>query len=102
MRHTDRKWRDLKQECRTLLQREAELREVAEIVGPEGMQDEDRLLMNIAGRVRTEFLAQNAFTEDAFSPPEQTMEKLREILSQYHREKKKLLESKASFEPKES
>jgi V/A-type H+-transporting ATPase subunit A len=73
-------WSALRQETRHLLQREESLREVAEIVGTEGLQDADRLVMRTAERIRREFLAQNAFTEDAFSAPEQTLGGIRAIL----------------------
>ncbi len=79
----DPRWGELNKRCRELLQREEGLREVAEIVGTEGLQDSDRLLMKTAERIRQEFLAQNAYTEDAFSPPEQTLEKITGILGFY-------------------
>ena len=49
--------------CNRLLQQEEGLREVAEIVGAEGLQDADRLLMHTAERVRTGFLQQNAYSD---------------------------------------
>jgi V/A-type H+-transporting ATPase subunit A len=76
-------WSALRRETRALLQREESLREVAEIVGTEGLQDADRLLMRTAERIRREFLAQNAYTEDAFSAPEQTHGRIRAILETY-------------------
>jgi V/A-type H+-transporting ATPase subunit A len=85
--HLDRQvapdWSALRLETRALLQREETLREVAEIVGTEGLQDADRRLMHAAERIRREFLAQNAYTEDAFSAPQQTHEKIRGILAAY-------------------
>jgi len=78
-------WSALRNETRALLQREERLREVAEIVGTEGLQDADRLLMRATERIRREFLAQNAYTEDAFSTPAQTHARIREIL-EWHRE----------------
>jgi V/A-type H+-transporting ATPase subunit A len=39
--------------------------------------------MHTAERIRREFLAQNAYTEDAFSAPQQTHEKIRGILAAY-------------------
>ena len=72
-------------ETRAILQREESLREVAEIVGTEGLQDADRLLMRTAERVRRGFLAQNAFTEDAFSTPEQTHDRIRGILEEHRK-----------------
>jgi V/A-type H+-transporting ATPase subunit A len=85
--HLDRQvapdWSALRLETRALLQREESLREVAEIVGTEGLQDADRLVMHTAERIRREFLAQNAYTEDAFCAPAQTHEKIRGILAAY-------------------
>jgi V/A-type H+-transporting ATPase subunit A len=76
-------WSALRQQARTFLQREEALREVAEIVGTEGLQDADRLLMRTTERIRREFLAQNAYTEDAFSTPEQTYGKIQKLLHEH-------------------
>jgi len=76
-------WESLRQRCSEMLQREETLREVAEIVGSEGLQDADRLLMKVAETIRMEFLCQSAYTEDAFSPPDKTLGKIREILAYY-------------------
>ena len=78
-------WGELRRETRALLQREQGLREVAEIVGTEGLQDADRLLMQVTEDVRRRFLAQNAFTEDAFSTPQQTHELIRGMLEGYRK-----------------
>jgi V/A-type H+-transporting ATPase subunit A len=83
-------WEELKQKTRTLLQREEALREVAEIVGIEGLQDSDRLLMKIAEKIRLTFLAQNAYTEDAFSSPEQTLSSITGIVESYNRSVERL------------
>ena len=65
------------------MQQEARLREVAEIVGTEGLQDADRSLMKVAENVREDFLAQNAYTDDAFSAPEQTYQRIKGIVERY-------------------
>jgi V/A-type H+-transporting ATPase subunit A len=78
-------WSALGQECNEILQREEVLREIVEIVGMEGLQDSDRLLMHIAERIRLEFLSQNAYTEDAFSPPEMTLKKIKNIVEFYNK-----------------
>ncbi len=84
------RWSELKLKVRALLQREEALREVAEIVGMEGLQDNDRLLMKTAEDIRLTFLAQNAYTDDAFSPPEQTFARVEEILESHHRDEERL------------
>jgi V/A-type H+-transporting ATPase subunit A len=73
-------WSARRQQVRTLLQQEARLREVAEIVGTEGLQDADRKVMDAAEQIRRRFLMQNAFTEDAYSTPEQTYRRIVDIL----------------------
>ena len=77
------RWGELQRRSQELLQREDTLREVAEIVGVEGLQDGDRLVMRVAERIRQEFLCQNAFTEDAFSAPEKTLARIEELVAFY-------------------
>jgi V/A-type H+-transporting ATPase subunit A len=76
-------WEETQIRCKEILQKEESLREVAEIVGVEGLQDADRLLMHIAEMVRLRFLCQNAYTDDAFSTPERTLSIMKEILGFY-------------------
>jgi V/A-type H+-transporting ATPase subunit A len=76
-------WSALRQQTRTFLQREANLREIAEIVGTEGLQDADRLLMRTTEDIRRKFLMQNSYTEDAFSTPQQTVDRIRQILERH-------------------
>jgi V/A-type H+-transporting ATPase subunit A len=73
-------WDSVRIRCKDILQKEQSIREVAEIVGVEGLQDEDRLVMHAAERIRSEFLIQNAYTEDAFSPLEHTLSTIKHIL----------------------
>lgn len=78
-------WLDARDRCRELLQREEALREVVEVVGMEGLQERDRLLMRTAERLRLEFLCQNSFTADAYSAPAATLERLMAILAGHDR-----------------
>lgn len=78
-----RDWDLLRQRCIEILRREEELMDVVEIVGFEGLQDLDRILMKIAEMVRTEFLCQNAYAEDAFSGPESTLSKINALVRLY-------------------
>jgi V/A-type H+-transporting ATPase subunit A len=57
-----------------LLQRDAELREVAGVVGPDALEDQDRLLLALAAALREFVLGQSAFDpNDAVSPPAKTL-----------------------------
>ncbi len=83
-------WSDLRQQTRTLLQHEERLREVAEIVGTEGLQDADRLVMTVAEQIRRDFLAQSAYTDDAFSRPADTHRRIGRILDAYRGARQRL------------
>jgi len=80
----DSQWENHKNLCRQLLQKEEALREVAEIVGQSGLQESDQLVMATAEQIRLQFLAQNAFTDDAFSSPEQTFARIDKILAAHN------------------
>lgn len=76
-------WSELQQRCRDILQQEEALREVVEVIGMEGLQDRDRLLIHAAERVRRDFLCQNSFSSDAYSSPAQTRERIAGIVDEY-------------------
>jgi V/A-type H+-transporting ATPase subunit A len=76
-------WETLLRRSKGLLQQEESLREVAEIVGAEGLQDSDRMVMQTAERLRMEFLAQNAYSDDAFSPPDATLATVKRIMDHH-------------------
>ena len=90
-------WGRLRGRCREMLRQEEALREVAEIVGVEGLQDKDRLLMHVAERVREELLAQNAYSEDSFSSPVKTLKLAGEII-RFHQEAERQLDDGAVLE----
>jgi V/A-type H+-transporting ATPase subunit A len=66
-------WADLRAGTIELLQRDRELREIAELVGPEAMLDADRLLLESARTIRETVLGQSAHDpNDASSSLEKT------------------------------
>jgi len=72
-REVDARWPALRAEMLALLQRDAELRDVAAIVGPEALEDADRVTLAGAAAVRELVLGQSAFdVEDAFCLPAKT------------------------------
>ena len=59
---------ELREELMEVLQKEAELSEVVQIIGTEGLHDEDRLTLEIATIIREVFLRQSVFNpKDAFA-----------------------------------
>ena len=83
-------WEDVQRGCGEMLRKEETLREVVEIIGIEGIQDQDRLLLHAAEMIRSTFLCQNAYTDDAFSPLEKTLSAVKKILD-FHKEAEKKL-----------
>jgi len=61
--HAPSGWMSLYQQLVSLLQRDAELQEVVQLVGPDALQDAERLVLECARLVREVFLQQNAFSE---------------------------------------
>jgi len=88
--HVAPEWEDVQMSCRDILQKEEALREVVEIVGIEGIQDADRLLLHVAEMVRLQFLCQNAYTNDAFSSLEHTLSTIKDILDFYKKAEEQL------------
>ena len=53
----------LTQRMSALLQREAELQEIVQLVGPDALQDAERLIIEVGKMLREDFLQQNAFSD---------------------------------------
>ena len=56
-------WPDLRRWAQEVLQKEAELQEIVLLVGPDALQDNERLLLETGKILREGFLQQNAFHE---------------------------------------
>ncbi len=61
LKELSQEWIDALQAARALLQRDAELQEVVQLVGPEGLQDQERVILATGRAIREDFLQQNAF-----------------------------------------
>lgn len=65
--NVDEAWPKLRDEAMKVLQKEGELKEIVQLVGPEALGEEDQLVMLIAKMLREDYLQQNAFNDvDAF------------------------------------
>jgi len=57
----------MRDSIRELLQREASLQEMVQLVGPDALQDHERLIIEVGRVLREDFLQQNGFHEvDAY------------------------------------
>ena len=60
-------WIELRGHMMQLMQKDAQLQEVVQLVGPDALQDAERLILEVAKMIREDFLQQNAFSEvDAY------------------------------------
>jgi V/A-type H+-transporting ATPase subunit A len=91
-------WAAIRRDTLELMQRERELREIAGLVGPEALQDRDRLLLEVAQLVRETVLGQSAFDpNDAVSPVDKTY-RLAGLARALHHRGLAALEAGAAFE----
>jgi V/A-type H+-transporting ATPase subunit A len=63
-------WRELRDEAMLLLQKESELQEIVQLVGPDALPDKERITLETTRMLREDFLQQNAFHEiDTYCAP---------------------------------
>jgi V/A-type H+-transporting ATPase subunit A len=74
----------LRDRASALLQREAELQEIVQLVGPDALQDEQRLVIEAGKMLREDFLQQSSFSDvDAYCSLEKAYGMLRAIITFY-------------------
>ncbi|MHB9075379.1 MAG: V-type ATP synthase subunit A [Desulfobaccales bacterium] len=81
-----------------LLQQEASLQEMVQLVGPDALQDQERLIIEVGRIIREDFLQQDAFHEnDASCSMEKAQGIIRMILS-FHQHAEKALKTGISID----
>jgi V/A-type H+-transporting ATPase subunit A len=84
-------WLERRQQAMSLLQKDGELQEVVQLVGPDALQDNERLVLEMARMVRESFLQQSAFSDnDAYCSIEK-MFGLIEMLLVFYEESEKAI-----------
>ncbi len=77
-------WKRLRETAMEILHREAELREIVRLIGPEALSEHDKLVLEVARMLKDGFLRQNAFDLiDVFSVPEKQYKLLKIIIDFY-------------------
>jgi len=75
-------WVKLRDEAMELLQKEAELQEIVQLVGSDALPEDQQLTLEIARMVREYFLQQNAYHEvDTFCPMDKQYKLLKAIMT---------------------
>lgn len=79
-------WLELRDEAMTILQKESELREIVQLVGPDALPERERLLLEVARMIREDFLQQNAYHDvDTFCDLPKQYQMLKIILKFYEK-----------------
>ena len=82
--HGGAEWAAVRAALVELLQKERELRDIASLVGPDALEDRDRLMMEVAAIAREVVLRQNAYSPtDAISSPAKTFALAAKVLAAY-------------------
>ena len=86
---------DLRKEAMKILEEEEELKEIARLVGEEGLSSQDKLKLETARLIREDFLHQNAFIpEDTYTSLKKQYHLLRLIMSFYFKSSQLLEQGK--------
>jgi V/A-type H+-transporting ATPase subunit A len=79
-------WSQFAREAMTVLQREVELLEIVQLVGPDALAEAERATLEIARMLREDLLQQSAFHKtDRYCPLEKTKWMLETIMGFHHR-----------------
>ncbi len=77
-----RDWRFLRDKTMFLLQKEVELQEIVQLVGPDALPEGEKAILEVTRMIREDFLQQSAFDEiDSFCPLDKQYWMLKAILT---------------------
>jgi V/A-type H+-transporting ATPase subunit A len=84
-KHGGSEWGKMRSDLLALLQKENELQEIVQLVGPDLLPEEDKFTLNVATLLRESFLVQSAFDPvDTFCPPEKQY-RMMTLIHRYYR-----------------
>jgi len=79
-----RDWRELREKAMYLLQKEVELQEIVQLVGPDALPESEKAILDVTRMIREDFLQQSAYSDtDSFCPVEKQYLMLRVIMGYY-------------------
>ncbi|MCR5430118.1 MAG: V-type ATP synthase subunit A [Eubacterium sp.] len=83
--HVNEEWISIRQEMMSLLQEEAELNEIVQMVGMDALSPTDRLKMEASRSIREDFLHQNSFHEiDTYTSLEKQYLMMKLVIGYYN------------------
>ena len=79
-----RDWRELRDKAIFLLQKEVELLEIVQLVGPDALPDSEKAILDVTRMIREDFLQQSAYSDtDSFCPIEKQYLMLKVIITYF-------------------
>jgi len=79
-----RDWRELRDKAIYLLQKEVELQEIVQLVGPDALPDSEKAILDVTRMIREDFLQQSAYSDtDSFCPIEKQYLMLKVIVTYF-------------------
>lgn len=77
-------WQEFRDRAMFILQKETELQEIVQLVGPDALPESEKVILEVARMLREDFLQQFAFDDvDAYCPPKKAYLILKTILAFY-------------------
>jgi V/A-type H+-transporting ATPase subunit A len=77
-------WKQIRDKAMMILQKEAELQEIVQLVGPDALPEFARATIEVARMIREDYLQQFAFSDiDAYCDPAKQYEMLKVIITYY-------------------
>ncbi|MDR2830415.1 MAG: ATP synthase subunit A [Methanobrevibacter sp.] len=79
--NTESDWRAIRDEAMVLLQKESELQEIVQLVGPDALPDSEQITLETTRMIREDFLQQNAYDDvDTYCSPSKQYQMLKTIV----------------------
>ncbi len=95
LKEGEKGFNEVRKKAKEILQKEAQLQEIVQLVGVESLSKEDQFLLEVARMIREDFLQQNAFDEiDAYSSLRKQALLLTSIIQFYYQGLQKIKEGK--------
>ena len=74
-----------REEAMALLQKEKELQEIVQLIGPDALPESEKIILQAAKMIREDFLQQNAYSDDSYCDLEKQYKMLHIIIQFYNK-----------------
>lgn len=75
----------LREDAMALLQKEKELQEIVQLIGPDALPESEKIILQAAKMIREDFLQQNAYSDDSYCSLDKQFKMLKLIMQFYEK-----------------